>query len=309
MSKLGNRNMEYIAAIAEYQNITRAAEVLYISQPALSKFLSNLESELNVKLFNRQNNKYILTFEGERYLYYARQINSLNSQLETEMENIVSNEHGRLRISLPTHRSPTILSRILPPFCEKHPFVQLDIKEVPSAAQEKLLTNGEVDLSIVIDQITNPDIVTIPIKKEDVLLAVPSKHPLFSLGSADPETECPVISIEQVKDDIFILPNEGQHTMIVANKIFKDYKITPNIKLHIRSIETMLRLVSSNMGICMLSTTYARHIKTDNPVSFFRIDSPHAYSWMLVAYMKNHYQPEYFRDFINEFKEMESIEK
>lgn len=68
------RELSYITAIAKYQNITKAAEALYISQPSLSKFLSNTESELGLKLFVRADKKYIPTYTGKRYLEYAHQI-------------------------------------------------------------------------------------------------------------------------------------------------------------------------------------------------------------------------------------------
>ena len=59
------REISYIAAIAKHQNITKAAEALYISQPALSKFLMSLEDELGLKLFDRVERKYIPTYTGK----------------------------------------------------------------------------------------------------------------------------------------------------------------------------------------------------------------------------------------------------
>jgi len=68
------REFQYVIAIAKYQNITKAAESLYIGQPTLSKFLKNLEDELGVSLFRKAGHKYHLTYVGERYLEKAEQI-------------------------------------------------------------------------------------------------------------------------------------------------------------------------------------------------------------------------------------------
>ena len=61
-------------AIAKYQNITKAAEALYVGQPTLSKFLISLENDLGLKLFRRSGNKYLLTYAGERYTRQAAEI-------------------------------------------------------------------------------------------------------------------------------------------------------------------------------------------------------------------------------------------
>ena len=63
--QINNKNMEYVAAVAQYDSITAAAESLYISQPALSRFISNLEKRIGVTLFQRVGNRFLLTYEGE----------------------------------------------------------------------------------------------------------------------------------------------------------------------------------------------------------------------------------------------------
>lgn len=72
--QISNKNMEYVAAVAQYDSITAAAESLYISQPALSRFISNLEKRIGVTLFQRVGNRFLLTYEGERFLYHAKRI-------------------------------------------------------------------------------------------------------------------------------------------------------------------------------------------------------------------------------------------
>ena len=68
------RDLSYVLAIAKYQNITKAAETLYVGQPALSKFLKSLEADIGQPLFRKLGNKYVLTYAGERYVEKASQI-------------------------------------------------------------------------------------------------------------------------------------------------------------------------------------------------------------------------------------------
>lgn len=304
LSVLGNRSMEYVAAVAKYQSISAAADSLFISQPALSRYIHNLESQLNVKLFNRQNNKYLLTYVGERYMYYAKQIISLNMQLENELTSIVSESRGRLHVSVPWHRSSIILPRVLPEFYHRYPNVQIILHEVDSSSQAKLLIEGNVDCAIIIEEVKHPDIVSTLIRTDQVLLAVPFNHRLYYQGSSDPCGNCPAIDIREVKDDLFILPTEKQRTSMVAKHVFREAQITPNVLLHTRSIRTMLSLVSQGLGICLIASTYGQRIPVENPVSFFAIQSPYAMTSISIAHMKNIYQPNYFHEFVQLVKKL-----
>ena len=82
---IGNKTMQYLMAIKNYKNITAAANSLYISQPALSKYLQNLESRLGIQLFNRIGYQFYLTYEGVRFLEYAQRIISLEQCLSDEI--------------------------------------------------------------------------------------------------------------------------------------------------------------------------------------------------------------------------------
>ena len=112
--QINNKNMEYVAAVAQYDSITAAAESLYISQPALSRFISNLEKRIGVTLFQRVGNRFLLTYEGERFLYHAKRIMEIEQELQNELSDINKQKQGRLRLALPVLRSPNILPRILP---------------------------------------------------------------------------------------------------------------------------------------------------------------------------------------------------
>lgn len=94
------RELSYITAIAKYQNITKAAESLYISQPTLSKFLKALEEDIGLKLFRRLGNRYVLTHAGECYLQKAEQILQLKNELDLELADIMKRDVGVLLRSL-----------------------------------------------------------------------------------------------------------------------------------------------------------------------------------------------------------------
>ena len=88
------KDLSYVLAIAKYQNITKAANALYITQPTLTKFLQNLESDLGQKLFRKLGHRFVLTYAGERYVAKATEI--LNLKKELDQENIYHTSNGYL---------------------------------------------------------------------------------------------------------------------------------------------------------------------------------------------------------------------
>ena len=141
------RELSYITAIAKYQNITKAAEALYISQPGLSKFLSGLEEELGLRLFDRADRKYIPTYAGQRYLEYAHTILDTKASLDSELSDIIKRDIGVLNIGLPNMRCAYVLPKTLPEFNTKYPNVKVNIFEGTSAVIDKHLLDGDIDLA------------------------------------------------------------------------------------------------------------------------------------------------------------------
>ena len=141
------RELQFITAIARHKNITKAAEALYITQPTLSKFLSSLENELGLKLFDRVDRKYIPTYAGRRYLEYARTILDTKASLDSELADIIKRDVGVLNIGLPNMRCAYMLPKTLPAFNAKYPNVNVNIFEGTSAVIDNRLLDGDIDLA------------------------------------------------------------------------------------------------------------------------------------------------------------------
>ena len=99
------KDLSYVIAIAKTQNITKAADMLYVTQPTLTKFLQNLEREMGQKLFKKLGNRFVLTYAGERYVAKATEILNLKKELDQEMGDIIRQNAGLLKIAFPTMRA------------------------------------------------------------------------------------------------------------------------------------------------------------------------------------------------------------
>ena len=92
------KELSYVIAVAEKGNVSKAAESLFISQPSLSRYIKDLENRLGVQLFQRINNRLVLTYAGEKYVETSKKITGLYSDLEKELSGINESLSGRLCI-------------------------------------------------------------------------------------------------------------------------------------------------------------------------------------------------------------------
>ena len=125
------KEARYILAIARHKSISKAAEALFISQPSLSKYLKNLEQQLGTRLFDRIGNGYFPTYVGERYLHYAEKIVEYGLEWDTELDDIMHQNHGRLNIAIPIMLGNSIIGPTLPRFHKQFPHVTVNSRTYP----------------------------------------------------------------------------------------------------------------------------------------------------------------------------------
>lgn len=291
-----NRTMKFISTIAACKNITKAAQLLYISQPALSSFLITLEKKLGFALFNRVGHTVTPTYMGERFLHYARESGRLEENLAREISDFTAQKTGRLRFAVPRSRSAYLLPLLVPPFIQKYPDISLIVLEEHASELAGLLLDDKVDFALVNWDIQHPNIVKHHIRSDKLYLAVPATHPKASQyrGSSD---LLPIVDISEFKDDYFIMQPPSQITRRIADKIFRDAGISPNILLTTRSIPAAMNLVAKKCGLCFLAEPYLNG-EASADICIFQIKNQAATIDTFIAYKKDIYCPQYFEYFI-----------
>ena len=141
------QNLQYFLAVAEEMNVTKAAKRLHISEQALSRQIGKLETELSVKLFER-NPRFTLSPAGKRLKAAAEQIGNIERQLHLELDDLTNNNTGELRIGVSYTRGQALLPRLLPPFHQKHPGITVTISEGSASELQENLSKGRIDLFI-----------------------------------------------------------------------------------------------------------------------------------------------------------------
>ncbi len=293
-----NKNFTYVLAVAECGTITAAAEKLFISQPALSRYLKNLESRLGITLFDRIDNRLFLTSAGQQYISYAKQINEMEEQMEAALTQLRSENRKCIRLGIPAHWASFLIPPLMARLHEQLPQISLEVVEVNSKELDNLLLNYTVDLTIS-RQPNNQQAITSQLLHPDpILLAVPPEtaKTLHTVGTS-PEG-LPILDNRELAHLQYILPQKGQSLRNKVDLIFQDLHILPNISILIRSIETSMRLVGQEYGCCFVSRMHKRAVDMHNPPVYFAIDHPQASLSLHVNYLAGRSLPPHIQQFV-----------
>ena len=234
-------------AVADSRSFSRAGEALFLSQPAISKRVSALESELSIKLFDRIGRRVTLTEAGLTLLPRARKIIvDLEDSLRT-LSNLSGHVSGRLRFAtshhIGLHRLPGALRR----FTRRYPDVQLDIAFMDSEAACRAVEHGELELAIVTLPPEKPvALETRQIWPDPLTVVVSRQHSLARKKRT---------SLANLAAHPAILPSLNTYTRQIAEQAFDKLGHKLDISLSTNYLETIKMLVSVGIGWSLLPET------------------------------------------------------
>ena len=293
------RTLNYVIAIAKHQNITKAAETLYVGQPTLSKFLMTLEQDLGVKLFRRLGNKYMLTYAGERYVEKAAQILSLKNDLDAEMADILKQDVGVLNVAFANMRCSYMLPATLPAFRAGHPNVKVNVFEGTSDQNDRRLLEGQVDVAFyTYPGEENPLIEYHTLASEELLICTCRNHPLAAKAVSNGHSPYPKLELNMLKDELVLLMRPEQRTRQIVDTILHEKRIHFDNILYTSNIQAIMGLVSSGYGVSFVFDSHLRHRIDDTPIDCYSFGNPCTRYDFVAATRKRSYLSRYVEDFI-----------
>lgn len=293
------KELQYVLSIAKNNSISKAAKELYISQPSLSKYLKNLEKNLDIKLFEREGNNFILTYAGERYIESAKKILRVKKELDNEFFDILKEKKGRINVACSIIRSPYLIPETVPKFKAKYPDVKINfIEETETKNLDELVESGDADIAIFNYSGNNELLGSQCLCQEEITLAVSKEHPLAGCGKIIKGCKYPWIDINRFKDDDFIINYQEQKSGEMAEIIFEKYNMKPNIALKTKSVIGAVRLAAYNFGVTFALETHVKHMNLEKKPVFFSIGDPKVTTKLFVVYRKDSYLPKYIQDYI-----------
>lgn len=225
-------------------NFTKAATELYISQPAVSKHIQELEETYKTKLFERNGSKIALTPAGEILLKHTKNIFEIYRKIDFDMSSFINERQGLLRLGASTTISQYIIPSVLARFHQKQKDIKVNLVNGNTEQIENALLNKEIEIGIVEGQSKNQSIKYISFLKDELVLVCNTKNPLVKQHQ---------ISLDDLKLIKFVTRERGSGTLEVIDFALKQV----NLKISDLQIEMQLGSTESIKSYLLNSDCFA----------------------------------------------------
>jgi DNA-binding transcriptional LysR family regulator len=270
-------SLELFIIVAQERNLTRAARLQHLAVSAVSKRITELESQAGSPLLVRNARGVELTPAGQSMLFYARQFKQTVELLDNELSEYARGVKGHVRI----HAITSALSQFLPDdvgrFVALYPQIKFDIEERVGSAVIRAVADGRADLGIIAMQTASQGLETVPYRHDELALVVPASHVLASRKT---------IKFKEVLEHEFVGPHleSSVHTLLTSEA----EKLGMAIKLRIRisSFDCMCRMVSSGLGLAILPLSVVKPYMRSHKLKTVRLDEAWAARTLLLTFKK-----------------------
>jgi DNA-binding transcriptional LysR family regulator len=237
------RRLRTFVAVAELGTVSRAALRLRITQPALSRQISDLEEELGLRLFDRVGRRLILTAEGEQFLGDCHSALSHIDSLGERAERLRRGDSGVLKVAAPPQTIESVLLTFLPRYAERFPNVHVKLTEALGPDQSAMLERGEVHVGIRHHQGADRRFESHALPSDEVLAACKTS---LQLGHAG------MIDIGRLASYPLLVLDSGYSIRRMFDAACRLADVEPDILLESRAPHTLLALAEAGYGVAII---------------------------------------------------------
>ena len=284
-------------ALANEKSFSRAAEILYLSQPSLSKQIKLLEKNLKVKLINRERNKISLTEHGQIFLQYSERILALCEESCRAIIDLKNGDRGNLKVGASQTIGTYIMPKILALFTQNYPQINLKIQVNSTRTIVKNILNKEIDIAIVGGEIPNDVKKNLQIEQfvEDELNLIISKSHPFAKKKTIHKNDLYQLN--------FITLNSNSTIKKFVDKVLQFNKIeTKQLKtiMQLNSIEGIKTAVSLGLGAAFVSSSAIEKEVQLNSIKILEIENIKITRRLSILTNLNNYKSTSFKLFYNQ---------
>ena len=238
------RQLQVFEAVARHLSFTHAAEELFLTQPAVSMQVKQLESAVGLPLYEQLGKSIHLTEAGKLMLRYSTEIRSQVNEAEKELDDLKGTEGGLLQIAVASTVN-NFAARLLSEFCQQYPRIRVSFDVTNRATLLKKLEANESDLALMGSPPGDMDLTGEPFMDNPLVIIAPPNHPL--VGEKD-------IPLKKLKDDPLLMREVGSGTRVAMERFFlekKNFKLISSIEMN--SNEAIKRSVEAGLGLGIVS--------------------------------------------------------
>ena len=228
------RHIKYFLAVAEHRSFTRAAASLYVSQPALSQQIKQLEESLEMTLFDRSGRQVKLTHAGEVYAGYAHKALQDLEEGRRALHDVQNLSRGALRIAITPTFTTYLIGPLIKVFHNLYPNITLSIQEMSQEQMEKQLLDDEFDVGIAFAEVHSAEIGTQTLLVETLALVVNKDHPLARHQTIDLQT---------LSEQSLVLLSHEFVTRGQIEHYCRQHSIKPQVLMEANSLSAVLEII------------------------------------------------------------------
>ena len=246
------QQLRILKAIASEKSFTRAADILFVSQPSLSKQIKALENRLNISLINRENNSVSLTEAGKLFLDYAERMLALCEESCRALNDLKTGDRGNLTVGASQTIGTYLMPRVLALFAQNYPQMNIKVQVDSTRIIAKNVMDKEIDIAVVGGNVPEELQKNLEIEdfvNDELILIIPKSHP-FALRK------------KINKEDLYHLNFITLNSNSTIRKLIDNILIQNNIRtkqfhiiMQLNSIEAIKTAVSLGLGAAFISSS------------------------------------------------------
>ena len=293
------KNMNYVYAVYLNKSFSKAAEKLYISQPALSAAIKKVEEEIRLPIFDRSSNPIQLTPAGEYYIESIEKIMTIEKEMAQHFSGLLGNNRGTINVGSASFFCAYVLPAIMQEFQVEYPGYTINLLEANADDLIKCLRSGIVDIILDVEKLDPSIFHSVVWAEEQIVLAVPAsldvnRHlepyrlTFEDVGSGrylDPQY--PKINLKQFENEAFLLLKEGNDMYQRGLKMCRRAGFTPKVAMYLDQLLTAYYIACSGRGIAFVRASVTHSLEATNKVFFYKIDDENSVRNIMLYYKKS----------------------
>ena len=237
------RQLQVFESVARHLSFTRAAEELHLTQPAVSMQVKQLESMIELPLFEQMGKKVHLTEAGHAMVRHSRTMMSHLSEIERDINSLKGVEGGQLKICIASTVN-YFATRLLSRFCEKYKKVHISLEVINREELIRRLEANEPDLVLMGQPPEELDVEATAFMDNPLILIANPQHPLAGESN---------IKIDRLSEETFVMREPGSGTRSAMMRLFDEHGVKPKEGIQLSSNETIKQSVEAGLGLAVVS--------------------------------------------------------
>lgn len=293
---MNTEQLKYFLSVAKHLNFTKAAKDFYVSQPAISHQISELESELGAKLFHRSTRNVSLTRAGELFLVDAKSFLDLDIAAKDKLKTLNADDNLILNIGYLSGPCKHFLPEIINVYHKANPQVEICLKRQDAKGIQDSLETGEYDIyfSQMEDLMNQKNYQSRKIFTDHYCLICRNDHPLLN---------GPKIDYNKIATESFLMhsPNKSLYLTKQIYHVCKDLNFMPRITQTFNTMEELLFAVESGLGITILPYKIKDYLSS--ALAYLPLDSNNTANAIGIAWLENENNPsiDWFMTLLNRY--------